>query len=188
MGGDERRRLRRIAAALVIVLPRCAALPHYATGRTPPRPGLHHGGPLGRHHPGPAKLPLRAVQAVRGGNGGGAERAAAQCEQRPGSAVCSHERSEVDGILISFAEPEPAPAPTRRPADAAWCWALIAGGATAVALLGLFGQESGPYLERVLQPWVLAFACTSRSVLVTTGFRVRCRRWLPPSCPCSVGG
>ena len=104
MDGDERRRLRRIAAALVIVLPRCAALPHCATGRTPPRPGLHHGGPLGRHHPGPAKLPLRAVQAVRGGNGGGAERAAAQCEQRPSSAVYSHERSEVDGILIRFAE------------------------------------------------------------------------------------
>ena len=50
------------------------------------------------------RLSLRAVQAVRGGNGGGAERAAAQCEQRPSSAVYSHERSEVDGILIRFAE------------------------------------------------------------------------------------
>ena len=168
MLGDWRR-LRRLAAALVLVLPRCTALPPCATGRRLPRPGLHHGGPLGRRHPpGPAELPLPALHEVRGGTGVAAEAAAAQEQQRAGSATRSHERSEFDGILISFAEPGSAPAPrTRRAADAWWCWALTAG-ATAVALLRIFGKEGGAHVERVLQPWVLAFARTFRSVLVKT--------------------
>ncbi len=67
------------------------------------------------------------------------------------------ERSEFDGILVSFCEPEPAAAAERRPAlkFAERFWgASLCTAAAGLLLLRVAGRGSAAWIERALDPWV----------------------------------
>ena len=173
----------------------CHALPVGADARAP---AVHVSGiPLAvvRAH---ARAPRRrcGVRRLRGGEGLATPNATA-----PGGLMADSnatERSEVDGILVSFCEPEPAAAAARRPlkfADRFWGGALCAA-AAGLLLLRVAGQGSAAWIERALDPWMRdearldlylgcfitavfgAGAIACRNVLDDPGLRVKKHAWV----------